>query len=287
MALKRLKTAEMVSLISTWVDEAHPDRQVLLQVPLLAALLPNIDDVYQTLADTYGAGLHPTRLAQIQEEQGELDDLHDDLVRVIYYYLLANIHETRAREEHFALEEVLAMLLPEGLRMVQKSYREQAGHVELIANQLGDDARALLAALPLPGERSLLDVVNEWIEHGMRLGELDRERTGDQDGGRPTLADLMEARNRWIRTIQAVRVNVDLLGLDDPALTRMMTHIERAEADADRRAADRANRADDDDVPAPDDDGDGETPGDGDGPVLPDPDEPIEASPASVEPVSA
>ncbi|WP_428267123.1 hypothetical protein [Haliangium sp.] len=265
MALRRLKTAEMVSLISSWVDDDHPDRQALRGVALMAALLPTIDAAYEVLIATHGARPSPGRLARIQERQAAVDAVHDDLVRVIYHSLRAAIYDRRARDAHQPLEALQAMLLPEGLRMVQKSYREEAGHVAVVAEQLGDSERALLASLPVSERRSLLDVVEQWIEEGMRLGALDRERSGG-DEPRVTPGAIMAARNQWIRAMHIVRTNASLIAAEHPEIAGLIAHIDRAEAEAERRAA---GRGDDVGEPASGPDADRDQGPDGEAPSAP------------------
>ena len=236
MALKRLRTAEMVTITATWVDPAHPDRQAMAQVPALATLLPQVDAVHAGLRATHDAGPSEVRRKQIKGQQKRLDVVHDDVLRGIWSYLWALIYFARTDEERQGFLRLVELLLPEGLSAVTKSYREEAGQADLAGSRLTDADRALLQTLVLPDGRTLLDLVEQWLSLGAALGALDRERNGELDDGRPTQADAAAARNHWIRTVQAVQDVAALTAADDPAIQEIMARVHAAGLDADRRA---------------------------------------------------
>lgn len=236
MALKRMRTEEMVAVTSTWVDEAHPDRQAIAQEPALASLLPQVDRAHEGLLVTHDAGPNAVRLKQIQEEQKALDVEHDDVLRGIWAYLWALIYFARTREERQSFLRLTALLLPEGLTAVIKSYREEAGQAELAGSRLTDADRALLQTLVLPDGRTLLDVVNQWLSLGAQLGALDRERSGDLTDDRPTQAEAVLARNQWIRTVQTVQGVAALVAANNPVIQEIMARVDAAGRYADRRA---------------------------------------------------
>ena len=241
MALKRLRTAEMVALTATWVDPAHPDRLAMARVPALAALLPEVDSVHRDLYTTHHIGPSAIRIKQIQAEQRILDVEHDDVLRGIHSHLRSAIYFSRSPDERRDFERLLALLLPDGLLSVNRSYREEAGQAELASSRLTESDRALLQRLMLHDGRTLLDAVNQWLSLGAQLGRLDRERAGEPTDDGPTPADAMAARNRWIRTIQAVQVIAELVAGHDPAIREILDRVEAAGRTADRRAAGRAS----------------------------------------------
>jgi hypothetical protein len=251
MALKRLRTEEMVTITSTLVDPTHPDYQAMVAVPALAPLVPEITGSHHGLYATYFTGPSAVRLKEIQGQQKELDVGHDDSARGLWAYCWAMIYLARTDAERQVFRRLLALLLPDGLAIVRKSYREEAGQAALIQAQLGDDDRTALASMVLPDGRTLLEVVNQWLSLGTQLGALDRERAGDVADGAPTPADALAARNRWIRTMQAVRDVAALVAADNPAISSIMVRLDEAEHVADRRAGSG-------------DDDEGEVPGIGD-----------------------
>lgn len=236
MALKRMRTGEMVAITNTWVREAHPDRQAMAAVPALAPLLPEVDAVHEGLCATHYAGPSTVRRRQIQDQQKVLDVAHDDVLRGIWSYLWALIYFARTEAERQRLMRLVELLLPEGLTAVNKSYREEAGQAELAASRLTDEDRALLQSLGLPDGRNLLDLVNQWLSLGEALGALDRERSSDPTDERPTHAEAQNARNQWIRTVQTVQDVAALVARDNPLIQEMMARVEAAGLDADRRA---------------------------------------------------
>lgn len=256
MALKRLRTEEMVTITSTLVDPGHPDHQAMVAVPALAPLVPEIAGSHHGLYSTYFHGPGEVRLKEIQVLQKALDVEYDDLARGLFAYCWAMIYFARTDAERQVFHRLLAVLLPDGLAVVKKSYREEAGQVDLVQKHLGEEERATLATLLLRDGRTLLDVVNQWLSLGQQLGALDRERAGDVADGMPSAADALAARNRWIRTIQAVRDVAALVAAGNPAISEIMARLDEAEGVADRRAGNGA-------------DNDGEVPGIGD--VLPAP----------------
>jgi hypothetical protein len=235
MALKRLRTEEMVTITSTLVDPEHPDHQAMVAVPALAPLVPEIAGSHHGLYATYFTGPNAVRLKEIQSQQKELDVDHDDFVRGLWAYCWAMIYLARTDAERQVFHRLLALLLPDGLAVVRKSYREEAGQAALVQSQLGDGDRATLASMVLPDGRTLLDVVNQWLSLGTQLGALDRERAGDVADGTPTPAEALAARNRWIRTMQAVRDVAALVAVDNPAISEIMVRLDEAERVADRR----------------------------------------------------
>ena len=258
MALKRLRTEEMVTITSTMVDPEHPDHQALAAVPGLAPLLPEISGSHNGLYATYFHGPGAVRRKEIQDLQKALDVDYDDFVRGLWAYLWAMIYFARTDAERKVVHRLLALLLPDGLSVVKKSYREEAGQVDLVQRNLGDEDRAALATMVLPDGRTLLDVVNQWLSLGTQLGTLDRERAGDIADGTPAPADALAARYRWIRSLEAVRDVAALVAADNPAITEIMAQLDEAERVADRRATSGAG----DDVEAPEIGGDLPEPGD-------------------------
>lgn len=239
MALKRLRTEEMVAITTTWVDPAHADRQAMTRVPALAALLPAVEGAHRGLYATHHIGPSAARIKQIQAEQKVVDTLHDDVLRGIDAYLRAAIYFSGDPEERRQLEQLLALLMPEGLLSVNKSYREEAGQATLAESRLSESDHALLQRLVLHDGRTLRDAVNQWLSLAAQLGTLDRERAGEPTDGGPTLADALTARNRWIRTVQAVQCIAALVAEQDPAIREMLDRVEAAGRMADRRAGGR------------------------------------------------
>lgn len=231
MALKYLSTGEMVSLTGSWVEKKHPDRRALQSVPPVAMLLPHVDAAHAALlASQRDPELE--RLAGISAMEGEVDGLHDNQARGIWYGLEAYEYLARDAAQAAQIARLQDMLFPDGLKVVQYSYRETAGQGALLASRMTADQKALLATLPVQGG-TMLDEVHAWLEAAARLGALENERTRL---AQPLPAGTtMRARNQWIRTIQAVRTVIDLEAPENPLVHRLLQRIADAELAADRR----------------------------------------------------
>ncbi|HWN66110.1 MAG TPA: hypothetical protein VNM90_00655 [Haliangium sp.] len=203
----------------------------------LAALLPEIDAAWQGLHATYRAGAGTERRKGIQDQQRALDLEHDDVLRGIWFYLQSQVCLAREPAERQEVERLRDRLLPEGLTAVNKSYREEAGQAELAASRLTEHDRALLQAMVMRDGRTLLDLVQRWVELARQIGELDRERAGDVRDEVPRPAEARAARHRWIRTVIAMRDVAGLVAAQNPAIQEILGRVTAAEQVADRRAA--------------------------------------------------
>jgi hypothetical protein len=105
------------------------------------------------------------------------------------------------------------------------------------------DVTAALATIAV-FDRTLSDYVGEWIACAERLGDLENERAslvkapGAGDGAR-----LFNARNRWIRAVNALVANAALAELDPATDTLILGALRLAEAIADRRVPSASDEA--------------------------------------------
>ena len=236
MALKRLYTGEMVSLSGPLTRADHPDRRVLAGIPATAALLPELDSAHGSLLSTQVKPEAQTRLAAIIMAQRSLDVRHDDLIRGVSGLLTSLAYLTPDAQLAARLLHVLSVLLPHGLDAVTRSYREEAGQAALLESRLTPADVTLLKRIKLLDETAF-DAVKEWISVGAQLGALEDERAGLPETSGPAAADVVTARNRWIRTVNAMRSVLDLVSADHPGVVKILSRITEAERKADRRIA--------------------------------------------------
>jgi len=234
MALKRLSTGEMVSISGPLTQQDSPDRKILAAIPATAALLPTMDSAHRQLLITQPRAAMPERAAAIIIEQRTLDTRHDTVIRGVFMFLQALAYLTADAGEARLLIEVQQALLPEGLLAMQKTYREEAGQAELLETRLTSAHLALLKKLKTPSG-TLWASIQEWMQLGAALGKLEDERGGGTDTVTPTAADGLAARNRWIRTFNAMANVLDLVEADEPGVTAIRNRITEAERRADRR----------------------------------------------------
>lgn len=235
MALKRLATGEMVSLSGPLTQDKHPDRLLLAAIPATAALLPTLDTAHRTLLVAQPRAAMPERAAAIVVEQRTLDMRHDTVIRGVFMFLQALAFLAASAEESKQLLDLQQVLLPEGLLATQKSYREEAGQAALLESRLTPAHVALLKKLKTPNG-TLWASIQEWIQLGAALGKLEDERGGGGvDVASPTAAEGLTARNRWIRTVNAIISVLALVEADEPGVTAILNRIAEAERRADRR----------------------------------------------------
>jgi hypothetical protein len=248
MALKRLFTGEMVSLSSPWIKPDHPDRKLLASIPATAGLLPQIDEAHRSLLASQPT-LTPERVTVIQEEQKYLDIRHDNVLRGCYLLPEALAYLTKDRALAAKLTNLQKVLLPEGLLATQKSYREEAGQASLLKSRLSDEDVALLKQIKT-ADGTLWDAVKEWEQLARKLEQLEDERDGSPQTNAIAPSDAVRARNKWIRTVNAMRSVLELVGADQPGIAAMLNRITEAERRAERRGAGSADKPAEDGAPA-------------------------------------
>lgn len=236
MALKRLKTGEMVQLSLPWITENSEARNAILAVPLLAAILPKIEAAHQALHSTQ-PGAADSRLAKVQEKAAGLDLRHDEIVRGIYWLPTALAWLVGAGDSAESLLRLRDLLLPNGLDTAQKSYREEAGATALLKTRLTTDAPAKKMVKDIPVmKQSLSHFIDELVTIGKKLGEAEDERAKLLTST-PTVdnAEAVTARNKWIRAVNALVANAELADLPEETWGVIFGPLQVAEKAADKR----------------------------------------------------
>ncbi len=235
MALKRVYTGEMVSLSAPWAQKDHADRLLFLSIPVTAALLPQIDDAHQSLLDVQPKAVLSDRSTAIVEEQRILDVRHDNIIRGCSGVLGALVYLTKDPQLVKELVHLQEVLTPDGLTATQKTYRDESGQAALLESRLSPAHISLLKKIKTT-DGTLWDAVKEWIEIGAKLGKLEDERTGIKEATGPAPAEVVAARNKWIRTVNAVRTVLALVEADQPGVQTILNRLAETERKADRRA---------------------------------------------------
>jgi hypothetical protein len=256
MALKYMENAEMVAVSGPWVEPGSNAHGVLSGRALTAAVLAEVSSAHVRVL-----GLVPnihTRLVEIQQEQGVVDDRHDVFVRGLYHRLLSEEHLADDPAIAALFRELRELMFPEGLSITNRSYRHESGHGDIVNSRLGAEHRALLSRLGTH-DGNLLLAVEEYLALAARLGELDEERAQFDENTHPLRKANADARNHWIRAVTMMRMAVQMIGPEDRELAEVMVRLDRAEAQATRRYISRNGGQDDDtasgdpaDIPAPD-----------------------------------
>ena len=240
MSLNNLTSETMVTLSARWL---HPKkhRKIFTSLPLLAALLPVIQEAHDNLiAKQTSSSTLTGKIAEIQKEQGMRDTRHDRKIRGTHGFLTALAElsdDPEAAADYLDLRE---RLLPIGNNATMRSYIDQAGDVERLPSRLDDDARKLLTKLGTP-DGPLQVHVDAWMEEATQIAMLDEQRTEiaaqlQAGGAGPTPRDVLEARRAWIRVARAVETNIALSRkADAKTIEKILGAMRTAEMKADRR----------------------------------------------------
>lgn len=235
MAWKHLRTGEMLSLTSPLLDPQHPEQQALSAEPLTAAILPYVEGAHQRLLKTQVRDNVQARVAELGLKQAEVDSLHDALKRAVYDMLGAAAIGALDQDYAARCNALRALVLPEGYSGLNRSYRDEAGQAALLAERLGADEIALLEGIRI-GSRSAWSLLQQVLELAAELGRLQDEREkAEREGASP--ADVVAARNRWIRVINVLMAAIELIEEPSAALLSVTRRFGEAEKRVNRRGS--------------------------------------------------
>jgi hypothetical protein len=122
------------------------------------------------------------------------------------------------------------------MSITQSTYLEEAGETDLVKQRLRHEDRKLLETVPTM-EGTLSAVMDEWIKTGNELGTLERDRArkvdGIEAGQTVSRADVVQARNRWIRVVRAILTGLELADeVDDKTRALILQPLRLAVAKA-------------------------------------------------------
>jgi len=230
MALKRLTAQEMVQLSAPWISAGDPARVALERIPLLAGLLPQLVEAHGAL---FAVQIQPDdpRAKSLSDAAAALDVKHDALTRGIYSTLTALSELGGSSEELLGIRD---RLLPDGLMHTKLTYRGQAGHAALVASRLDEALRARLKGIVLH-DKNLLELVETWLATAKELGSVEEQRARLSAPAETTAAHLNTARMAWVRVVNALLANADLVELDHESDRLLFAALRAAERTADGR----------------------------------------------------
>lgn len=240
MGYRDFPTQIMIELSSDWLNPAGA-RGHIEQVPAAAALLPKIAETHRALLKTQPKSrTQPAELAALQQEQAELDTVHDRKTRGMYSVLTGFADLTDDPEQTTAILALRDKIYPPevGLRVVQLTYAEEAGEAKLVESRLGEEDRALLKKLPIP-DGKLFDAHKARVKAANRIGELEQKRQdiAGKEEEKETIKqkDVLNARNAWVRVARGLVAMIDLSDPPAPVRRRILERLEAADAKVSRR----------------------------------------------------
>ncbi len=218
MALKDLTTPTMLSLFDAWLDSKR-ELPKLKSLTRSSALLPDLESARQGLQNSHAVSTKAApELQKLQALTAELDGSHDRKARGLDKVLDGLSELTDDAELAASLAALRTEILgPKGLLVISSSYTDEAQNAKLVDKRLSEESRAILKDVSLH-DKTLGEWLKIWQGTAKELGKAEAERTAFETrattGAQP--ADAVRARNKAIRTINALTTMLDL---DDPDST--------------------------------------------------------------------
>jgi hypothetical protein len=213
--LRSLNNGEMVSVSAPMADTQSDARKAIDANPLTAAVAAKVVEAHDRLENLKRPAVS-TEIAGIIGRLADLDARHDNIGRGFDAVLTGLIYfcadEKRAQE----LMALKMFLLPDGLKIIARSYLEEAGQLRNLKSTLSATHAALLKAIQADST-TLFARFEEWCDIGEQMRTLDLKKAelqGTQPTG-PTRADNMAARNAWIAAMNGLLAMADLAELPD------------------------------------------------------------------------
>lgn len=236
MALKNLYTDEMLQLSGTWIDQTDKAYPAIMANADLMPSMPRLQGSHATLSGAHQP-VDDTRLGQIVAQEAQIDQRHDAIIRGIWGFATSKA-ELLGGTAGDALIEVRDIILPDGLQSQLKTYMAEAGQANQLALRMTPAVRAKTDAIfvgQVPNAKPLTSFVDELIDLGKQLGALENER-GQLEAAGSNGAAEQDARNQWIRVINALVANAALAGLDADTDALLFGALRAQEKKADQRA---------------------------------------------------
>jgi hypothetical protein len=238
MAANTLTLNEMVHVTGAMTARPSEARAILERTPFLKPLLVALDAAHERVVSAMPPS--DNRVKELSVAAAGLDAVHDALASNLYGYLTNLSGLMNGGPQLLDLRDEL---LPDGVAgATQVTYEAEAGYAERLAARLTPELSARLAAVPVCS-RTLLDLVNEWIEAGQHLGQLEQERREalTELAARPVGA-VNQARLEWVRTINAVRGVASMAGLSQSEHRTVFGLLEELEHKGDQRVSRRRQK---------------------------------------------
>jgi hypothetical protein len=243
MAFKNIYSDEMIPLSLTWLDPGSKANAAILAVPELASFIGRITDAHKAVKDAEQPAESP-RVAAIMAEEARLDLRHDAIIRGSWGTLtsLAELIGGDAGASFITLRDTI---IPHGLQSQMKTYRAQAGQAAQLADRMTPELRAKTDAILIgqgPDQKTLTMYIDEWIAIGKQLLALEDEK-GQLEADPSAGSEMVKARNLWIRVVNAMVANADLVDLDTEAEALIFGPLRDTERKADERVRQAAAKA--------------------------------------------
>jgi hypothetical protein len=227
MGLLGISAAKMFRISKRWISDRRP---LLEGLPEGKALLPKIEEAHQGLLILSNRREDPPELTAIRVNQDGTDARHDIFLRVGFGKLELLIELSEDPNEKKMLLALRDFLFPGGLLMTTRSYDEEAGAAEMLEQRLKNEPKDQLKEIPIKRDYSLQDLVNDYISHGKKLGELENQKKALLQNAPegPSRAEVQKARHYWIRVARALETNLALAS-DEATVNSILEDLRAAD----------------------------------------------------------
>lgn len=245
MAPRHLESTVMLQLSATWLDPTADAHKALQANADLAVFIPRLSKPHGSLGALLQPG-HDGRISAIIKEQLDIDLRHDSIIRGVFGFL-SGAAELLSGDAGKTLLELRDFLVPDGLSAIQRSYRTEAAQAAQLQERITPAIKAQLDALHLGlggQSKPLSHFVEEWISLGKTLGLLEDEKARLQDSPAETTAQaIIKARNLWIRTVNALVAQAELVEIDEATDRLLFGPLRAASKNAERKAKAKSSDA--------------------------------------------
>jgi len=240
MDFRSFKSSAMMAITAPWTDE-RLDRPVLMSIPMIAAIMPELTDAHRNLVSIrVTASSFSEELKALINQSLSLDGRYDGLYRGAYYLLTGAADITKDEAKKNLILQHRDTLFPKGLAGVQDAYLDEAGNVEIVENRLTPKMRAFLDTIVIDGV-SMTAVMDKLVETGRALGASERRRAqlaATTDDETVKKSDVLRARYRWINIVQVMLQLIDIApNVSEETRTRILQPLLREEAKRSKRRA--------------------------------------------------
>lgn len=233
MGLKHIKTGEMIDIFRDWQIE---EKIKILQAYRLTEAYP------ETIASTFESlsKAEADRQPSLSEEErrklskllGELDGEFDQLARVVD--TICQAFGLAFPERRAEYEEVREVILPDGLSIINTSYRNEAGETTRMAERLEANAEAKKTV----AETTLNDVnFSHWVERildvGRRIGPIAARYDVQESRAQEVLLEF-QMRQQWMKVVTTLRRTAHLAGWTAEHHEAIFGQVDRIAASRDK-----------------------------------------------------
>lgn len=231
--LQNLTPPEMIAVTEQWTG---PLKSGFMTITEITPLYTRVEEDHLSLIDARNSGTAESLLRSLNEQADSLDTRHDHLQRALHFGLrsakeallgLTPANTTLAA----AINDAHEALLPNGLEVVNATYEGEAGNAAQMV-KLGQTKYAdVLVKVPIAGNVTALDIVNEIGKVGAALGETEQKKSVAAAAAETEAVTPSEVRKRmraWASTIELVLGALDRSKGDADVIRQLRRPVEDA-----------------------------------------------------------